>query len=51
MAVNQDTLSDRFLSPIIGSLIDLEKLLQFYETMDWEAECDRFRKHDLSSAH
>ncbi|NEP53991.1 MAG: methyltransferase type 11, partial [Moorea sp. SIO3C2] len=47
MAVNQDTLWDRFLSPIIFSLIDQEKLLQFYQNMDWEAECDRFRNPDL----
>ncbi|EGJ29767.1 MULTISPECIES: class I SAM-dependent methyltransferase [Moorena] len=47
MAVNQDTLWERFLSPIIFSLIDQEKLLQFNETMDWEAECDRFRNPEL----
>ena len=55
MAVNQDTLWDRFLSPIIGSLIDFDKLQQLDDTMDWEAECvrvaarieHRFRNPDL----
>jgi ubiquinone/menaquinone biosynthesis C-methylase UbiE len=47
MAVRKDTIFERFLSPIIRSFIDEEKLRQFYESIDWEAEGDRFRHPDL----
>ncbi len=47
MAVRKDTIFERFLSPIIRSFIDEEKLRQFYESTDWEAEGDRFRHLDL----
>lgn len=48
MAVRKDTLWDRFLSPIIRSFIDEEKLRQFYESKDWQAESDRFRRPDVT---
>ncbi|MGB5971340.1 MAG: class I SAM-dependent methyltransferase [Spirulinaceae cyanobacterium] len=44
---NKNTIWDRFLSPIVRSLIDEEKLRQFYESIDWENEGDRFRQADL----
>jgi len=47
MAVHKDTIWDRFLSPIIRSLIDEDKLRQFYESIDWEAESDRFSNPQL----
>lgn len=48
MAVRKDTIFERFLSPIIRSLIDEEKLRQFYESIDWEAEGDRFRRTEVT---
>ena len=48
MAVRKDTLWDRFLSPIIRSFIDEEKLRQFHESTDWQAESDRFRRSDVT---
>ncbi len=51
MAVRKDTIFERFLSPIIRSLIDEEKLRQFYESMDWEAEGDRFRRPEVTYPH
>ena len=47
MAVRKDTIWERFLSPIIRSFIDEEKLRQFYESTDWEGESDRFRHPGL----
>lgn len=47
MAVRQDTIWERFLKPVFRLLIDEEKLRQFHESMDWEAESDRFRRLDL----
>jgi SAM-dependent methyltransferase len=51
MAVRKDTIFERFLSPIVRSFIDEEKLRQFYESIDWEAESDRFRRPDLTYPH
>ncbi len=51
MAVRKDTIFERFLSPIIRSFIDEKKLREFYESMDWEVEADRFRRLDLSYPH
>ena len=48
MAVRKDTLWERFLSPIVRSFIDEEKLRQFYESIDWETESDRFRHPGLT---
>ena len=47
MAVRQDTIWERFLSPIVRLFIDEEKLRQFYKSIDWEKESDRFRQQDL----
>lgn len=51
MAVRKDTIFERFLSPMIRSFIDEEKLRQFYESMDWEAESDRFRRPEVNYPH
>jgi len=51
MAVRKDTIWERFLSPIVRSLIDEEKLRQIYESTDWQAESDRFRRPDLIYPH
>ncbi len=51
MAVRKDTIWERFLSPIVRSFIDEKKLRQFYESIDWEAEGDRFRRPDLIYPH
>lgn len=48
MAVRKDTIFERFLSPIIRSFIDEEKLRQLYESIDWETQSDRFRCPDLT---
>lgn len=47
MPVWKDTIWERFLSPIAGLLIDDKALRQFYESMDWETESDRFRNPSL----
>ncbi|MGC1395544.1 MAG: class I SAM-dependent methyltransferase, partial [Coleofasciculaceae cyanobacterium] len=51
MAVRKDTIFERFLSPIIRSFIDEKKLRQFYESIDWQTEGDRFRQPDLVYPH
>lgn len=48
MAVQDDTLFERFLAPIFNNfLIDREAIMQFYKSIDWEVESDRFRQPDL----
>jgi ubiquinone/menaquinone biosynthesis C-methylase UbiE len=51
MAVRKDTIWDRFLAPIVRSLIDEEKLRQFYESLDWEVESDRLCNPTLTYPH
>ena len=51
MAVRKDTIWERFLSPIVRSFIDEEKLRQLYKSIDWEVESDRFRTPDLIYPH
>ena len=51
MAVRKDTIWERFLSPIVRSFIDEEKLRQLYKSIDWEAESDRFRTPHLIYPH
>jgi ubiquinone/menaquinone biosynthesis C-methylase UbiE len=47
MAVRKDTIWERFLSPIVRSFIDEEKLRQLYESVDWKAESDRLCNPNL----
>ncbi len=48
MAVGKDTIFERFLAPVVRLLIDEEKLRRFHESVDWQAEGDRFRCPNLS---
>jgi ubiquinone/menaquinone biosynthesis C-methylase UbiE len=43
MAVKQDTLWDRFLSPLIQGLIDREQILKLRDRIDWEQEIAHHR--------
>ncbi|MGF1677499.1 MAG: methyltransferase domain-containing protein [Rivularia sp. (in: cyanobacteria)] len=47
MAVKQDTLWERFLSPVVRLLIDEEELRRYSESVDWEKDSDRFRRDDV----
>ena len=51
MAVGKDTIWERFLSPIVRSLIDEEKLRQLYKSIDWQAESDRLCNHQVIYPH
>jgi ubiquinone/menaquinone biosynthesis C-methylase UbiE len=48
MAASKDTIWERFLSPVVRLFIDEEELLRFYESVDWQAESDRFRDPNLT---
>ncbi|MDX2212785.1 MAG: class I SAM-dependent methyltransferase [Oculatellaceae cyanobacterium bins.114] len=42
MAVRKDTIFERFLAPIVKNfLIDRDALQRYYESKDWQQECDR----------
>ncbi len=45
--VQQQTLFDRFLSPVFNILLDREALSQYRHSKDWEKEGDRFRQPGL----
>jgi ubiquinone/menaquinone biosynthesis C-methylase UbiE len=47
MAVRQDTIWERFLSPVVGLLIDEEELRRYGDSIDWEKEGDRYRRDDV----
>ncbi|AFY55368.1 methylase involved in ubiquinone/menaquinone biosynthesis [Rivularia sp. PCC 7116] len=47
MAVREDTIWERFLSPVFSLLIDGEGLRRYSESVDWEKESDRFRRDDV----
>lgn len=47
MAV-QNTIFERFLSPVLQLFIDKEGLERFYKSIDWETEGDRFRNPALT---
>ncbi len=47
MAVSQDTLWERFLSPVVRLLIDEQGLQRYANSVDWEKEGDRFRRADV----
>ena len=44
----QDTLWERFLSPVIRLFIDEEGLRRYAKSIDWEKESDRFRRRDVT---
>ncbi len=43
MALRQDTLWAKFLAPIIGSLIDTQKIDELRDSIDWKTTVDRFQ--------
>ncbi|MCV3217266.1 class I SAM-dependent methyltransferase [Plectonema radiosum NIES-515] len=48
MAVRQDTIWERFLSPVVRLLIDEESLRRYAESVDWEKESASFRRDDVT---
>jgi ubiquinone/menaquinone biosynthesis C-methylase UbiE len=47
MAVREDTIWERFLSPVVRLFIDEEELQRYSQSVDWEKESDRFRRDDV----
>ncbi|MEO1429633.1 MAG: class I SAM-dependent methyltransferase [Cyanobacteria bacterium J06632_19] len=47
MAVREDTIWERFLSPVFGLLINGEELQRYSESVDWEEESGSFRRDDV----
>lgn len=47
MTNRQDTLWERFLSPIFRLIIDEEAIRQLKNSIDWEKECDRIGQSSL----
>ncbi|MDJ0735570.1 MAG: class I SAM-dependent methyltransferase [Nostocaceae cyanobacterium] len=48
MTVRQDTIWERFLSPIFRLLIDEEGLQHYAKSVDWEQEGNYFRRGDVT---
>jgi ubiquinone/menaquinone biosynthesis C-methylase UbiE len=48
MPVRQDTIWERFLSPVVRLLIDEESLRRYAESVDWEKESANFRRDDVT---
>ncbi|MFH7023945.1 MAG: class I SAM-dependent methyltransferase [Heteroscytonema crispum UTEX LB 1556] len=44
----QDTIWERFLSPVVRLLIDEDSLRRYAESVDWDSESDRFRRADVT---
>lgn len=47
MAIREDTIWERFLSPVVRFLIDEDSLRRYAHSVDWEKESDRFRRADV----
>ncbi|WP_414526712.1 class I SAM-dependent methyltransferase [Nodularia chucula] len=47
MATRQDTIWEKFLSPVVTKLIDQEALQRYSDSINWEQECDRLRQSDV----
>jgi len=47
MAVRQDTIWERFLSPVVRLFIDEEGLRRYADSIDWDKESDRLRRDDV----
>ena len=41
MATRQDTLWEKFLSPVVRAFIDEEALQRYSDSIDWQKESDR----------
>lgn len=48
MTTQQKPLWDRFLSPIVRSLINEDEMRQFQQSVDWQTECDRLGDSTLT---
>ncbi|MBW4635158.1 MAG: class I SAM-dependent methyltransferase [Iphinoe sp. HA4291-MV1] len=48
MTVRQDTIWERFLSPVVRLFIDEEGLRRYAQSVDWEKESSRFRRADVT---
>ncbi|MCX7592960.1 MAG: methyltransferase domain-containing protein [Fischerella sp.] len=48
MAVRQDTIWERFLSPIVRFFINEEELRRYAKSIDWEKQGDRFRRAEIA---
>jgi ubiquinone/menaquinone biosynthesis C-methylase UbiE len=47
MPAGENTIWDTFLYPIAKFLIDEDKWRRYAQSIDWEKECDRFRRTDV----
>jgi ubiquinone/menaquinone biosynthesis C-methylase UbiE len=48
MTERHNTIWERFLSPVVGLLIDEEGLQRYADSIDWEKESDRFERADVT---
>lgn len=44
----QDTIWERFLSPVVRFFINEEELRRYHQSVDWQTEADRFRRLDVT---
>jgi ubiquinone/menaquinone biosynthesis C-methylase UbiE len=44
----QDTIWERFLSPVVRHFIDEDSLRRYYKSIDWQKESERFRRSDVT---
>jgi ubiquinone/menaquinone biosynthesis C-methylase UbiE len=49
MTVRENTIWERFLSPVVRLLINEEELQRYAKSVDWEKESDRFRRADVTT--
>ncbi|MDB9345789.1 methyltransferase domain-containing protein [Nodularia spumigena CS-586/05] len=47
MATRQDTLWEKFLSPVVRAFIDEEALRRYSDSIDWQQESDRLRQTNV----
>ncbi|MCJ8278525.1 MAG: methyltransferase domain-containing protein [Rivularia sp. ALOHA_DT_140] len=47
MSTREDTIWERFLSPVVRLFIDEEELRRYSENVDWDKVGDRFRRDDV----
>ncbi|MBW4434709.1 MAG: methyltransferase domain-containing protein [Pelatocladus maniniholoensis HA4357-MV3] len=48
MTVHNNTIWERFLSPVVRLFIDEEELQRYAKSVDWEKQSDRFRRIDVT---
>ncbi|MBW4641617.1 MAG: methyltransferase domain-containing protein [Goleter apudmare HA4340-LM2] len=49
MTERQNTIWERFLSPVVGLLIDEAGLQRYAQSVDWEKQSDRFQRTDVTT--